>query len=103
MTTDKKFKAKNRLHYECVVLLSLLAILIFYNYYLPSKAKKEKIFKQEQSLLCEVRGLGKNLTKIENENEAFRANEPITIEKAIRKEFGWGRSNEVLIATPNHR
>ncbi|MHC4870742.1 MAG: hypothetical protein ACYTFY_02755 [Planctomycetota bacterium] len=94
------FQAENRLNIECVILFSLLAVFFFTNFYQPGKKRKDEVLKQEKILQNEVRSLKKQLAALEDKCMAFKSNEPITIEKAIRDEFGWGKQGEVVLALP---
>lgn len=93
------YKYGSRLHYLCAILLFILSFVIFQNYYLPAKAEREKVIAQEQKLQNEITDLEKKLSVLEIKCEELKSNEPETVERVIREEFGWGKSNEVLITT----
>jgi alkanesulfonate monooxygenase SsuD/methylene tetrahydromethanopterin reductase-like flavin-dependent oxidoreductase (luciferase family) len=89
-----------RLHYECVILFTLLAVLAFYKFYIPAKEHKTKALKVEAEMENDVTALKKKVNAVEEKCEAFIAGEPETVERMIRSEFGWGRQDEVLVVLP---
>ena len=102
-TKIKLYNRGTRLHYLSAIFFSLLVVMIFQNYYLPATEHRSKVVKEEEQLAKEVKILRKELAVLENKCEALKSNEPGTVEKVIREEFGWGKSNEVLLTTPNNQ